>query len=397
MATKICFLGGARYGRPLDATSEKKFRAMKALGTLFVIGFSQDLKMRRFMEHARFYLLPQAPWPILRYLEIFVFGLMILFWLIIRHRIEVVIAQSPYEGFIAALAIKFVGWFGYQARLVVEIHGDFEKSLFLQREVGFPGLYRFVMSCVAHYSIKQADLLRAISNSTKEQIKRWAPGKMVVQFPTWTDIETFLQSPIKAKKDDLQGILYVGVLTPLKGVHHLVNAFAVVAEDWPRAQLSIIGKDENKRYAADLSEQVNNLGLKDRVRFMGAMSQSELAYWMANSSVLVLPSTSEGLGRVIIEAMATATPVIGSRVGGIPELVEDGVRGFLVPPGDEIALAERLRWILTNPDNAGAMGERGRRFVEHFFSTESYLNGYKQIFEIAQARIEHTEHAASTL
>jgi glycosyltransferase involved in cell wall biosynthesis len=146
-----------------------------------------------------------------------------------------------------------------------------------------------------------------------------------------------------------------------------------------------------------LGEQVNKLGLKDRVRFMGAMSQSELAYWMANSSVLVLPSTSEGLGRVIIEAMATGTPVIGSRVGGIPELVEDGVSGFLVPTGDEIALAERLRWILTNPDNAGAMGERGRRFVEHFFSTESYLNGYKQIFEIAQARIEHTEHATSTL
>jgi glycosyltransferase involved in cell wall biosynthesis len=289
------------------------------------------------------------------------------------------------------------GWCGYRAALVVEVHGDFEKSLFLQREIQFPGLYRFVMSRVAHYSIKQADLLRAISNSTKEQIKRWAPGKMVVQFPAWTDIETFLQSPIKAKKDNLQGILYVGVLTPLKGVHHLVNAFAVVAEDWPRAQLSIIGKDENKRYAADLSEQVNNLGLKDRVRFMGAMSQSELAYWMANSSVLVLPSTSEGLGRVIIEAMATGTPVIGSRVGGIPELVEDGVSGFLVPTGDEIALAERLRWILTNPDNAGAMGERGRRFVEHFFSTESYLNGYKQILEIAQARIEHTEQATSTL
>jgi len=396
MATKICFLGGAHYGRPLDATSEKKFRAMQALGALFVIGFSQGLQMRRFTEHARFYLLPHAPWPILRYLEMFVAGQMILFWLIIRHRIEVVVAQSPYEGFVAALAIKLAGCFGCQPRLVVEVHGDFEKCLFLQREIQFPGPYRFVMSRVAHYSIKRADLFRAISNATKEQIKRWAPEKTIIQFPAWTDIETFLQSGQRPKSRG-PGILYAGVLTPLKGIHHLVNAFAAVAEEFPSAQLSIIGKDENKRYAADLSEQVNKLGLKDRVRFMGAMSQSELAVWMANSSVLVLPSTSEGLGRVIIEAMAAGTPVIGSRVGGIPELVEDGARGFLVPPGDENALAERLRWILSNPDKAGEMGKSGRAFVEVFFSTESYLKGFKQIFEVAQARIDRTEHATSTL
>jgi glycosyltransferase involved in cell wall biosynthesis len=396
MATKVCFLGGARYGRPLDRTSEKKFRAMKALGTLFVIGFSKDLQMRRFTEHARFYLLPQAPWPILRYLEMLVVGQMILFWLIVQRRVEVVVAQSPHEGFIAALAVKFAGWFGFQARLVVEIHGDFEESLFLQREIQFVGLYRFVMSRVAHYSIKQASLLRAVSNSTKEQIKRWAPDKPIIQFPAWTDIETFLQSGQRPKSRG-PGILYAGVLTPLKGIHHLVNAFAAVAAEFPSVQLCIIGKDANKTYAADLTEQANKLGLKDRVRFMGAMSQSELAFWMANSSVLVLPSTSEGLGRVILEAMAAGTPVIGSRVGGIPELVEDGARGFLVPPGDENALAEKLRWILNNPAKSSEMGKSGRAFVERFFSTESYLKGFKQIFEVAQPRIEHTEHATSIL
>ena len=187
------------------------------------------------------------------------------------------------------------------------------------------------------------------------------------------------------------------MLTPLKGIHHLINAFVLIAEDFPSAQLFIVGKDENKSYAANLREQIKKLGLNDRVQFIGPQPQSELAIWMAKASVLVLPSMSEGLGRVIIEAMATGTPVIGSRVGGIPELVEDGVRGFLVPPGDEKALAEKLRWILSNPDKSRAMGESGRAFVERLFSTESYLKGYKQIFEMAQPGIEHTEHAASPL
>jgi glycosyltransferase involved in cell wall biosynthesis len=396
MTSKVCFLGGARYSAPLDATSRKKFKALKSLGEIFVIGFSRNLRPQKFTEYADFYLLPNLPLPILRYLEIFVLGQILACWLIFRHGVKVLVAQSPYEGFIAALTSKFAGWFGYQLRLVVEIHGDFEKSLFLQREIQFAGLYRFVMSRVAHYSIKQASLLRAVSNSTKEQIKRCAPDKAIVQFPAWTDIETFLQSGQRPKSRG-PGILYAGVLTPLKGIHHLVNAFAAVAEEFPSVQLSIIGKDANKTYAADLKQQVRKLRLEDRVRFMGAMSQSELAFWMANSSVLVLSSTSEGLGRVILEAMAAGTPVIGSRVGGIPELVEDGARGFLVPPGDENALAEKLRWVLNNPAKSSEMGKSGRAFAERFFSTESYLKGFKEIFEAAQPRIEHTEHATSIL
>ena len=397
MRIKVCFLGGTRYSRPLDATSEKKFRVMRSLAEIFVIGFSPDLRWRSFIQHAHFYVLPQLPLPLLRYFELFVLGQVLIFWLIVRHGIQVVVTQSPYEGFVAALALKLAGWLGYQVRLVVEVHGDFEGSLFLQREIRFPGLYRVLMNRLARYSIKQADLLRAISNSTKEQLQQWSPEKMIVQFPTWTDIDVFLRRDIHTKKHIPRAILYVGVLTPLKGIHHLINAFVLIAEDFPGAQLVILGKDENKSYAENLKEQVKKLGLNDRVQFIGPQPQSDLAIWMAQASVLVLPSMSEGLGRVIIEAMATGTPVIGSRVGGIPELVRDGVRGFLVSPGDEKALAEKLRWILSNPDRARAMGECARRFAERVFSTESYLKGYKQIFEMAESRIEHTEHAASPL
>src|SRR5262245_43476643 len=82
MAVKVCFLGGARYERPLESTSEKKFRAIESIAELFVIGFSHDLRARTFTEHAHFYLLPQFPIPIFRYLELFLFGQMLLYWLV---------------------------------------------------------------------------------------------------------------------------------------------------------------------------------------------------------------------------------------------------------------------------------------------------------------------------
>lgn len=399
MATKVGFIGGTRYSSPLNATGEKKFRELKALGELFVIGFSQDLRPRRFTDHAHFYLMPNLPMPFLRYLEMVVLGPLLACWLILRHGVRILVAQSPYEGFAAAMTKKFVGWLGYKVWLVVENHGDFEESVFLQRLVGLPRLYRVLMRAVARFSLRHADFLRAISNSTRQQLERWVPNKSIVQFPTWTNIEVFLQNgAINGDKDSYQSILYAGVLTPLKGVHHLVNSFARVANDFPNVQLVLVGYEENKSYAIELKEQVTGLGLKGRVQFVGAVAQSELAARMRRASVCVLPSFSEGLGRVVVEAMATSTPVIGSRVGGIPEVIQDGVTGFLVPPGDEPALADKIRWVLEHPAETDTMGRNARIFAERFFSTQVYVSGYQQIFEAAQTFLTgDRQHAPSTL
>ncbi|MGH8546816.1 MAG: glycosyltransferase family 4 protein [Gammaproteobacteria bacterium] len=385
MTTRVCFIGGARYGRPLDATSEKKFRALKALGDLYIVGFSKTLRPRRYSEHARLYLMPNVPVSMLRYLEVFTVGTAIVCWLVARHGVNVVVTQSPYEGLAGAAAKKIAEWFGYRVCLVVENHGDFEESVFLQRRVVFSGLYRFLMQRVACFSLGHADLLRAISTSTRKQLERWVPEKSITQFPTWTDIDAFLQAGAGPERRSSQDIVYVGVLIPRKGVHHLIAAFGDVASDFPGARLVIVGSEDNKSYASGLKRQAKALGLEGRVLFMDTMAQAKLAVRMGKSRVCVLPSASEALGRVVIEAMATYTPVIGSNVGGIPDMVKDGESGFLVPPGDETVLAEKIRWILNHPEEAKAMGCKGRAFAEQFFSTEAYVSGYRRIFEAARA------------
>jgi len=382
--TRVCFIGGARYSQPLDKSSAKKFRALTALGELFVIGFSQDLLPGRFTEHTHFYLLPKLPLPVLRYAEMFVLAPFLALWLIMRHRVHVLVAQSPYEGFAAAWAKKLAGWLGRRVALVVENHGNFEASVSLQRRIILPRLYRFLMRYAAGFSLKHADVLRAISQSTKEQLERWSPGKPIVQFPTWTDIDVFLHARINGANHPLQDILYAGVLIPRKGVHRLINAFASMAKDFPQSRLVVVGREENTRYAADLKDQVRRYGLGGRVEFVKEMPQADLVERMRSACVFVLPSTSEGLGRVVVEAMAAGTPVIGSDIGGIPEMVKDGVTGWLVPPGDEITMADRMRWVFEHPEETCEMGRHGRAFAKTFFSTEAYVDGYRRIFEASQ-------------
>jgi glycosyltransferase involved in cell wall biosynthesis len=147
--------------------------------------------------------------------------------------------------------------------------------------------------------------------------------------------------------------------------------------------LILVGHHENKQYATGVQDLVRAHGLCGRVEFVGKISQAKLAERMRRAGVFVLPSLSEGLGRVVVEAMATGLPVVGSQVGGIPEMVEEGVTGFLVRPGDETMLAERLRWILEHPDEAQEIGRRARVFAERFFSTETYVAGYQRLFNLA--------------
>lgn len=385
----VAFVGGRRYPQPLDPTSAKKFRVLAGLRGIFCIGFSENLWPRHFTEFAQFYLFPKWPLPVLRYLTMFFVVPWLTLWLIWRHGVGILVAQSPYEGFAAACAKVIARWLGRRVTLVVESHGDFEESLFLQRRVLIPPLYRFLMQGAAHFALTHADVLRAVSNSTWEQLQRWAPGKPIVQFVAWTDIDTFLN----AKRDPVCAqaltILFVGVLVPQKCVHLLIEAFEAVAGQFPRAQLLIVGEANNCAYRDKLEIQRKASSARKQIVFRGPMPQLELASHMAQARAVVLPSSSEGLGRVVFEAMACGTPVIGSAVGGIPDMIENGKTGFLVPPGDQAALAERLHWVLDHPSEAREMGERARDFAQRFFSSAGYVEGYRRLFESAEA-ILHT-------
>ena len=167
-------------------------------------------------------------------------------------------------------------------------------------------------------------------------------------------------------------------------MHLLVAAFEAVADEFLNARLLIVGQAINREYRDELEKQCQASSVGERVLFQDPMPQPELAQCMAQARVLVLPSSSEGLPRVVFEAMACSTPVIGSAVGGIPDLIEDGETGLLVPPGDAAAVAERLRWVMTHPREAQEMGERARAFARCFFSSAAYVDDHRRMFKLAE-------------
>jgi glycosyltransferase involved in cell wall biosynthesis len=167
-----------------------------------------------------------------------------------------------------------------------------------------------------------------------------------------------------------------GRLSPEKGVGQLVEAAAIVAQEDPQIGFVVFGEGPLR---GELTAQIAALGLQER--FVLAGFCTELESYLPHFDAVALPSFTEGLPVVVLEAFAAGVPVVATAVGGTPEVVDDRVNGYLVPPGDPPALARHLLDLLRVEAERRAMGERGRQRVLAEFTFEAQSVQYQRLFE----------------
>jgi glycosyltransferase involved in cell wall biosynthesis len=166
------------------------------------------------------------------------------------------------------------------------------------------------------------------------------------------------------------------LLAAVKGQDVVVDALAALRAAVPNARLALVGDGSDR---AQLESRARRLGLAEHVLFAGM--RSDVPVWMAAADVVAVPSRSEAFGLVAAEAGRARRPVVGSRVGGLVEIVEEGASGALVPPGDAAALAAALAGLLTDPARAAAWGERGHAIARERFSIEGYWRALLPLYE----------------
>lgn len=196
-----------------------------------------------------------------------------------------------------------------------------------------------------------------------------ARPERVFVVPNGLDLERFdalaaqpLDGPIP-RGDPLVGV--VANLWPVKGHRTLVEAIAFVRQRFPRVHFALAG-DGPERPA--LQERIEQLSLRQNVTLLG--TRYDVPAILSRCDAACLPSLAEGLPNAVMEAMAARLPVVASAVGGVPELVAEGENGYLAPPGDAGALADKLLALLADPASARAMGERGRVRVRNELSSQ---------------------------
>jgi glycosyltransferase involved in cell wall biosynthesis len=204
--------------------------------------------------------------------------------------------------------------------------------------------------------------------------------RFIAHIPNGIDVARF--HPLDVTRP-LRRLVTVARLRPEKGHDTLLEAAVRIVEVFPDVRLTIVGDGPLR---ADLEARVAGLGLEGRVRLAG--HQEDVAAELREHDVFVLPSRSEAFPNSVIEAMATGLPVVASAVGGIPELVDHGRNGLLVPPGQSGELAEAVIGLLRRPSFARALGRKARVDVLTRYSFDRMVHQFEALYlaEIGERR-----------
>jgi D-inositol-3-phosphate glycosyltransferase len=235
--------------------------------------------------------------------------------------------------------------------LIVETHMDAGR--------GTPG-WRAYARAVARFTLGPAD--RVVAQTTGEQrllISLGVAPEKISLIPDGVDLREFPSIPQLRQDSTGRTLLFVGRLYPeQKGLLPLVEAVARLPAGLA-ASLRLVGEDWGGR---DLVlRRARDHGIADRVQVLGPLSRSALLEEYRRADVFVLPSLFEPYGIVLLEAMAAGLPIVASKVGGIPEVVEEGQTALLTPPGDVGALCAALRQLVEDGDLRARLGRAGRQ------------------------------------
>ena len=265
--------------------------------------------------------------------------------------------------------------------LVVSLHGSDVAVSERSRAIGR----------ATRWSLRRCAAVTAPSGDLLERARHLGASGLLERVPYGADAKAFEVATGTADAlrrrlgHDGESIVVAGVgrLIPVKGFVYLVEAHAAAVASVPELRLVLVGDGDGRR---ELEERARALGVSDTVVLTGAVAPSEVPAYMAAADIVSVPSVRhggyvDGLPNVALEAMAAGKPVVGSRVGGIPELVRDGENGLLVPEKDPAALADALVMLARDPALRARLGASGREEIRTERSWDAVGRRFVEIYE----------------
>ena len=366
---RVLLVGRARLRFPLSKSLGKRYEALAReldwhqLGTR-VGGAPQDTRFTlgrpfpiRKLDGAAYYV--ALPWRIARELR--------------RLRPDAVVAQGAQETAMTLFARRVAR---SDAAVILDLHGDWRAPTRLYGSRG-RRLLDPLADRLARRALHRADAVRTITAYTSQLVR--AEGvEPTAEFPAYMDLTPFTARSVVRLPAEPRA-LFVGVLERYKAFDVLCQAWSAVADAVPDAKLHVVGDGTLAPLAAELVGS-----FPARAEWSRSLSAEQVAAALDASTLLVLPSRSEGMGRVVIEAACRARAVVGSRVGGIPDVVADGETGVLVPPGDARALADALVRVLSDRALAEELGATAHERVGPWLVTpEDYARRLRALVDSA--------------
>jgi glycosyltransferase involved in cell wall biosynthesis len=336
---RVLFVGRTRYKLPLSPGLAEKFEALARELDVHVLGSAAAGSTA---GDSTFTLVPRVRPAILDGAAFWSLLPVRVARLLREQRPRAVVCQTAHDAAAVLVARRLTR---IPARVVVDVHGDWRTATRLYGSRG-RRLLGSLADAVAAAALRRADAVRTVSPFTAGLVR--ALGiEPTADFPAFMHLEPF-QGPVLPLPERPR-VLFVGVLERYKNIDGLATAWRQAAPLLAGAELHVVGKGSRAAVVEALERDLS-------VRWDRELTPAEVAAALDDAWVLVLPSRSEGMGRVLVEAFCRGRGVVGTHAGAIPDLVADGVSGVLVEPDDPAALADALVRVLSDRELAERVG-----------------------------------------
>jgi glycosyltransferase involved in cell wall biosynthesis len=261
---------------------------------------------------------------------------------------------------------------------VITMHGG---DVYVNPEQGYDFPTRWYVRPALRWTLRKAGALTAITEDCRQHaLRAGAPTRSMHVVFNGTDLRRFSPAPAGAAADPRFGptmIFACRQLFPRKGIRFLIEAAAQLKARFPDLKVVVAGDGFER---PDLIALAERLGIARDVTFLGWVANSDLPQYYRAAALSVIPSLEEGFGIPAAEAMGCETAVVASDAGGLPEVVEHGVTGLIVPRGDANALAEAIGALLADPARRARMGRAGRERALRLFDWDRSAQQFEQIY-----------------
>ena len=373
---KVLFVAPTKYNYPINEDLKSKFVILSEICKPFIFAFS-DKKKTTTVGNTNFIFHKKLDNRLLNYLKIIYLFTFSVPKTVKNQHIDIVCLQDPVTSYFAVKSLKLRN---SNVKIVLESHGDFIETIALEKKLLIPTIYKKIFKFFSSYSIKNANLIRSISSFTEEQVKAYGYSGNFVRFPAWINLDKFLQAKTNRDTHDDFKIIFVGSVTDRKNPDLIVRAISKLDHE---ISLEIIGPTPNKTYLNELKESISNSRHKENISLTPFIPIDKLINKYSNANLFILPSKSEGLGRVVIEAQATACPVLVSSNTGAVDLIIDNETGYIFENNNLNDLKNKIELIINQYEQALQIGINSKSFVDQNHTIENFKFGYKKLFDLA--------------
>jgi L-malate glycosyltransferase len=336
------------------------------------ISYAQPFRLPHFTERVFFHEVETTRYPLFEHNNYSLSLAAMQHEVALRHELELLHVHYAIPHATSAWIAREMLGASHPLRIVTTLHGT---------DITLVGQERSYFD-ITRFSILRSDGITAVSSYLKgETVERFrVPEERIEVIPNFVEPQLYDRAAYPCRRSAFteEGeklVMHVSNFRPVKRIRDVIGIFARLNRRIP-SRLLLVGDGPER---GDANDEAERLGIEGRVVFLG--KQDSVAELMACADLLLLPSQSESFGLVALEAMASGVPVVATRAGGIPEVVEDGVTGSLGEIGDVQGMADAAVAILADPDRWTAMSRAARTVATERFAADVIVPHYERFYE----------------